>query len=107
MMTEGEWTLLKAATPLADWAGSYIIRSPEAPGGIAVTIGGLGMEEEDNARLLAAAKKLLEACQAQHDAIDWLFARLILAEPGFFPSQSGQPWEALIKGNNAIRIALK
>ena len=48
---------------------------------------------------------LLSACRAQHDAIDRLFARLVLAEPGFFPSQSGQPWAALVEGNKAIREA--
>lgn len=38
----------------------------------------------------------------QHEAIDRLFAMLVEAKPGFFPSKSGQPWEALVRGNAAI-----
>lgn len=55
-----------------------------------------------NARLIAAAPDLKEACLAQHEAIDILFAMLIEAKPGFLPSQSGKPWEALLKANAAI-----
>ncbi len=58
--------------------------------------------------LLARAKKepdLLEACKAQHDAIDLLFAKLIQLDPNFFPSKSGQPWAALQQGNAAIKKA--
>jgi hypothetical protein len=58
-----------------------------------------------NARLIAAAPELLEACKAQHDAIDLLFAMLIQATPDFFPSKSGQPWQAMIQGNAAIQKA--
>ncbi|KKL20954.1 hypothetical protein LCGC14_2450300 [marine sediment metagenome] len=56
--------------------------------------------------LLARAKKepdLLEACKAQHDAIDLLFAKLIQLDPTFYPSKSGQPWAALQQGNAAIK----
>ncbi len=56
--------------------------------------------------LLARAKKepdLLEACKAQHDAIDLLFAKLIQLDPNFFPSKSGQPWAAVQQGNAAIK----
>jgi len=45
---------------------------------------------------------LLDACKAQHEAIDRLFARLIEKEENFFPSKSGQPWTAIIKGNQVI-----
>jgi hypothetical protein len=57
---------------------------------------------------------LLAACKAQHEAIDTLFAMLIVAtrsdrpsESGmaFMPSKSGQPWEALVAGNAAIAKA--
>lgn len=50
-------------------------------------------------------KQLLEACKAQHDAIDLLFAMLIKRDPKFFPSKSGKPWEAIVKGNEAIAAA--
>lgn len=49
--------------------------------------------------------ELLEACKAQHEAIDRLFAMLIEARKGFFPSKSGQPWEALKQGNTALASA--
>lgn len=48
---------------------------------------------------------LLEACKTQHQAIDRLFAELIKRDPNFFPSKSGQPWEAVQKGNAAIAKA--
>ena len=48
---------------------------------------------------------LLEVVKAQHQAIDRLFALLIEKVPGYLPSKSGQPWEALIKGNEAISRA--
>jgi len=54
---------------------------------------------------VAVAPKLLEACKAQHDAIDRLFAELIRRDPDFFPSKSGQPWEAIQKGNAAVAEA--
>src|SRR5215831_14126787 len=49
--------------------------------------------------LADAAPDLLAACEAQHTAIDTLFAMLARANPEFFPSQSGQPWEAIQQGN--------
>jgi len=58
--------------------------------------------------LLRAANsfdELLAACEAQHDAIDTLFAMLIECKTGFFPSQSGRPWDALLQGNAAIKKA--
>jgi hypothetical protein len=57
---------------------------------------------------------LLAACKAQHEAIDRLFAMLIIAtgsdrpsESGmaFMPSKSGQPWDALVAGHAAIARA--
>lgn len=50
-------------------------------------------------------KVLLKACRVQHDAIDLLFAMLIKVDPNFFPSKSGRPWEAVILGNAAIKMA--
>ena len=56
-------------------------------------------------RWVSTGPKLLEACKAQHNAIDRLFAELIERDPEFFPSKSGQPWEAIQKGNAAIAEA--
>jgi hypothetical protein len=83
-----------------------LVRAKDAPGGVALLMGGLGEEEEAaNARLVAAGPELLKACRAQHEAIDRLFARLALVDPKFFPSQSGQPWQALVEGNAAMKAA--
>jgi hypothetical protein len=46
-----------------------------------------------------------KALTDQHDAIDILFAMLIEAKPGFFPSKSGKPWEAMQLGNKALAAA--
>lgn len=58
-----------------------------------------------NAQCILAASQLLEACQAQHEAIDRLFAMLIVARSDFLPSKCGQPWEALNLGQQAIALA--
>lgn len=60
---------------------------------------------EADAALIAAAPDLLAACKAQHEAIDRLFAMLIETKPGFFPTESGQPWAAGLQGNAAIAKA--
>lgn len=57
--------------------------------------------------LWLAAPALLEACKAQHQAIDMLFAMLIQRDATFYPSKSGLPWEAVQKGNEAIHLAEK
>jgi hypothetical protein len=49
------------------------------------------------------ARELLAQCDAYHTALDALFAMMILEtrrNPGvhFFPSKSGQPWEAMQAG---------
>ena len=58
------------------------------------------VQEEANTR-----KELLDACKAQHKAIDLLMAMLVECKPGFMPSKSGQPWKALLAGNAAIEKA--
>ncbi len=60
---------------------------------------------EANARLIAAAPDLYEACKEQHNAMDMLFAMLIERDKTFFPSKSGQPWEAMMQGNKVIAKA--
>jgi len=50
--------------------------------------------------LVGVTEKIVKA---QHQAIDQLFAELIKRDPDFFPSKSGQPWEAVQKGNAAIK----
>lgn len=63
----------------------------------------LGTNEAD-ARLITAALLLLEACKAQHNAIDWLMARLIGLDPEFRPTKS-PVWETVLLGNAAIAAA--
>jgi len=45
--------------------------------------------------------ELFAASQAQHEGLDLLFARLIALDKDFYPSKSGLPWEAMLKGNAA------
>ena len=50
--------------------------------------------------------KLIAAVKAQHEAIDRLFAILISktmhSEKPFYPSESGQPWEAIQAGKAVL-----
>ncbi len=61
--TPGEWESIQLTEPMGNtWRSKFVIKSDKAPGGIAVTIGGLGeVEEEANARLIASAPELLGA----------------------------------------------
>lgn len=61
--------------------------------------------QEANAQLISASPDLFEACKAQHEAIDLLFSMLIQKDPKFFPTRSGHPWEAMVKGSKAIAKA--
>ncbi len=72
----------------------------------------LALNNPANAEYIVLAcnshKDLLDACKAQYEAIDRLFAMLIDAKgmkSPFFPSKCGQPWEALCQGNAAIEQA--
>ena len=49
------------------------------------------------------ATEVLDALRGQHQAIDRLFAELIKRDADFFPSKSGQPWEAAQKGNALVK----
>lgn len=49
--------------------------------------------------------EILETLKEAKDAMDILFARLIEADRGFFPSKSGIPWEVMLKINDVINKA--
>lgn len=77
---------------------------------------GIDSEKDVEARLDYAAKacnmhdELLAACEAQYEAMDWLFSQLISQSPDnaiFYPSKSGQPWEAMLFANAVITKAKK
>ena len=54
--------------------------------------------------LLVAVRTLHGALKGQHNAIDYLLARLALLDREFLPSHCGPAWQAFIEGNEAIRI---
>jgi hypothetical protein len=78
---------------------------PEMGGSDAVDYYGGHMIAESvvprNAPPLAAAPELLAALQGEHQAIDWLMARLVELDPKFFPSQS-PVWAQVVAGKDAI-----
>jgi hypothetical protein len=87
--------------------------SLNSPDGNVIQVWGLGIAHgprtpasEANAALLKASPDLYEACQEQHKAIDYLFARLAELDHTFFPSKSGQPWQAIVLGNAALKKAV-
>jgi hypothetical protein len=58
--------------------------------------------------LTSEEAEILRVLKMQHEAIDRVFALIISKQPldepnPFYPSQSGQPWEAMIAGNDLIR----
>ena len=106
--TPGDWTIRELTR---NGIGNFLIDAPTAPGGIAITVGGLGDEEPANARLIVAAPDLLEALEACREGIDILLARIIEAAPRdadpatYHPSKSGQPWAAFLMASCAIKKA--
>jgi hypothetical protein len=50
-------------------------------------------------------KLLLKACKDQHQALDLCMARLIMLDKTFMPSKSGIIWDAVKKGQSAIKMA--
>lgn len=55
--TAGTWELVEFQQPQDDaYGGNFLIRAYDAPGGIAITIGGLGADERANAHLVLLAK---------------------------------------------------
>jgi hypothetical protein len=106
--TPGPYRLVILDAKLDDWTGArYVIRSDKhAPGGVAAIIGGTGEQEERaNAHLFLVAPDLLEACRAQHKAIDALLAMVATLDRTFMPTQSGFIWDAAVQGHTAITKA--
>jgi hypothetical protein len=101
--TETDWRISKGTTATfilaKDVNGHDVTVAAVYPQGVA------GCEMEGNANLIKAAPKMAEALKAQHEAIDMLFAMLIQRDKTFFPSKSGQPWEAMVQGNQALAEA--
>jgi hypothetical protein len=100
--TPGPWEAVDSLTV----RGPFAFRDSNKPG---VQICSLthyvpATERAANARLIAAAPQLLEACKAQHRAIDMLMARLIQIDPGFMPTKAPS-WEAVKLGHAAISKA--
>ena len=59
--TAGPWKSVDLGISIIDLIdGRFVIKAQEAPGGIGHTIGGLGLEEEANSRLIAAAPEMAE-----------------------------------------------
>ena len=103
--TKGEWEIETIDTESSNFV---IVRKSDPHTSVAATFGGIPEDEEKaNARLIAAVPDLLAACEAQHQAIDHLFALLITLNVNFLPSKSGQPWEAIQQGKAAIAKAKK
>lgn len=86
------------------WVVAQITRDFETTSRFTRHIRGGPLEADANAALIAAAPQLLDACKAQHQAIDLLFAMLATLKPDFFPSESGA-WAALVAGVAAIENA--
>jgi hypothetical protein len=62
--TSQPWEMVDLTVPLGDWTGArFVIRSEEnAPGGIALILGGLGeAEEKSNAALMLYAPEMFRA----------------------------------------------
>lgn len=72
---------------------------------IAQVPGKIQSEAIANARLIAAAPDLLEACEAQLRVIDTLMARLMEVDHTFMPTPSGHLWKALLQSKEAIAKA--
>ena len=100
--TPGPWQVMMKDIVNAD--NSITVAVAHGPVGTQKEVGG---EHEANARLIAAAPELLDALVSAHEAMDRLFARLVEAEEGFLPTQSGQPWEAMQKVYHTIAKATK
>lgn len=58
-----------------------------------------------NTRAVNNFEPLLEALKEAHKAIDILFSQRIAMDANFFPSKSGQPWDAIKLANQVIKSA--
>lgn len=66
------------------------------------------MRNVNNTSLTPLESEMLRVLQDAHDAIDTLFAMLVVRSPKdntFHPSKSGAPWAALLVVNAAIAKA--
>ncbi len=108
--TVGPWNLYKPTNFSNEiWIGAANPKnehkhSPQELAGVEIRVCTLQIEQEANARLIAAAPDLLEACKAMHHGMDVLFAMLIEKVPHFLPTESGV-WDAIVKGHAAITKA--
>jgi hypothetical protein len=81
--TEPPFEIVELSEPLdPTWQTRYIIKAPDAPGGVALTIGGIGEEERANASLFRAAPDMLEALEAIIQAFNGTRDRLGRLNPG-------------------------
>jgi hypothetical protein len=98
--------------PLVDLITKRILRKL-----VAECLAEMSVEQDETEAPAAEApvvkinQELLEACRAQHNALDTLMAQLIILtsrhtpEEPFFPSKSGMPWEAMTRAHAVIQEA--
>lgn len=106
--TKGEWAFIEGD----EYRGSFIYSDYGDGGTICVLADawppGSEYKEFDNskanAHLIAASPELLEACEAQHGAIDKLLAMLVESKKGFLPTQSGV-WDVVEQGYKVVNKA--
>lgn len=79
--TPQPWELIELAAPMGDLGSSFVIRGKEAPGGLALTIGGMGdSEERANAHLILTAPEMYAALERIFEREGWSWIGTILAK---------------------------
>jgi hypothetical protein len=80
--TPQPWELLELDAAIGDWTGArFIIRAPEAPGGIAILMGGLGeIEERANAHLFRTAAEMYAGLERIYQREGWVWIATLLAK---------------------------
>ena len=99
--TPGPWNWEWVSAPASGGGHLYLI---DSTGRKIAALWGKADEKEANACLSAAAPDLLAAVDAQHDAIDWLLARVASLDREFRPSES-PAWKAVEQGFRAMQKA--